>query len=155
MARQNNFWQLLLASERISSHTREMPTMALKLMKIWTKIKLMQDLQDSNHNVEVVVVETVVTESVEVEAVMVTTVKDSIAIARKSLRVTHVMQEAVVTEETLLSHKRERSWMTTLNHSHLLSDRFNWVRKCLRFKQCSRSEIFVEEWIQHNFIKLN
>lgn len=75
MARQNNFWQILLASERISNHTREMPMMALKLMKIWTKIKLMQDLQDSNHNVELVVVETVVTESAEVaevEAVMVT-----------------------------------------------------------------------------------
>lgn len=135
-----------------------MPTTALRLMKIWTKIKLMRDLQDSNHNVVGAVVETVVTEIVvvaEVEAVMKTSVKDSIAIARESLRVIHVMQEVVVVEETLLNQESERSLKTTRNHSHRLNERLNWVRKCLRFKQCSRSQIYVGVWIQYNFIKLN
>lgn len=145
MARQNSFWPHLLASGRNRNHTREMPMMALKLMRIWTKIKLMRGLQDSNHNVADVVVETEVKEIVEivevaaVVGVMMTSVKASIAIARESLRVTHGIQEAVVAKKTLLNQESERSCKTTRNHSHPLSDRFNWFRECLRFKQCSRS----------------
>jgi len=132
--------------------------MELKLMRIWTKIKLKRGLQDYSHKVADVVVETEVKEIVEVAAdvsVMMTSVKASIAIARESLRVIHGIQEVVVAEETLLNQESERSWKITRNHSHPLSERFNWFRECLRFKQCSRSEIYVELWIQYNFIKLN
>ena len=94
--------------------------------------------------------ETEVKEIVEVAAdvsVMTTSVKASIAIARESLRVIHGIQEVVVVEETLLNQESERSWKITRNHSHPFSERFNWFRECLRFKQCSRSEIYVEPWI--------